>query len=970
LLPLNDEYRGFLDLIAGQVATAVASARAYAEERRRAEELAELDRVKTAFYSQLSHEFPTSLNSMLGPVEDVPASPVDEPLSASPDLLARVASRIDLDRLRGQAERERRQGEERSRAILESITDAFFAVGHDWRFTYVNAQAERLMARKPGELLGKDIWQEYPGLVGSDFGRAYRRAAEHGIPASITAFYPDHGRWYEAHVYPGTDGITIYFRDASDRVRAEGERERFFAVGADLLVLVGFDGRFLQVGSSCERTLGWTPEELTSRPWIDFIHPDDRQATLALGGQIAAGREVVSFENRYIHKDGSYRWLNWKVKPFPAERIIYAGATDVTERKLAEQAVRESEAKYRALAEAMPFIVWQAGPTGRSEYANAFSFAYTGLTPDEVRERGWLPAIHPDDVAGITNRWTQSLRTGEPVEVKYRMRRASDGQYRWFRSVGTPVKDDQGQVVRWIGAAIDIHDQRIAEEALRGSELRYRTLAEALPNLVWTARADGSCDWLSSQWTRYTGNPDLERSSQLWLESIHPDDRERTVEHWLSACRDLNEYDLEYRIRRFDGQYHWFKTRGVKLRSDRGEIVYWFGTCTDIEDVKRMEAALREADRRKDEFLAMLAHELRNPLAPIRNAVSVMAMAGDDPSSWDWARQVIDRQVRHLASLVDDLLDVGRINQGKITLELAPLTVSSFVETAVEASRPSIDARRHHLEVAVPEQAPRVEGDLTRLTQVVQNLLNNAAKYTPEGGHIHLSVGDEGGFAVIRVRDDGVGIPADMLPKVFDLFTQVERSIDRSEGGLGIGLTLVRRLTELHGGTVEARSEGPGRGSEFVLRLPLLPELAPATALPAPAANGNGNGLPKGGPHRVLVVDDSRDSAETLARLLRRLGHTVEVAHDGPSAFEAAPGFGPDLALLDIGLPGMDGYQLARALRREPSLGRLHLVALTGYGSESDRIKSAEAGFDDHLVKPVEFDDLRAILDRSTVGHR
>jgi CheY-like chemotaxis protein/anti-sigma regulatory factor (Ser/Thr protein kinase) len=323
---------------------------------------------------------------------------------------------------------------------------------------------------------------------------------------------------------------------------------------------------------------------------------------------------------------------------------------------------------------------------------------------------------------------------------------------------------------------------------------------------------------------------------------------------------------------------------------------------------------------------------------------------------------VIDRQIEHLSSLVDDLLDVSRITQGKITLTEAPLAIKTFLSAAMEASRPLIDARKHTLEVSLPEEVLRVQGDPTRLAQVVSNLLNNAAKYTPEGGHIQLTVGRHGDVLAIRVKDDGVGISSEMLPRVFDLFSQASQSIDRAEGGLGIGLTLVKRLVEMHGGTVEARSDGAGHGSEFVVRLPLLRTEA---AAPCPPRDE----VPRTGHSRcILVVDDSRDSADSLARLLRRLGHEVEVAYDGPSAYEAAVVLTPDIVLLDIGLPGMDGYEVARRLRAEPSLDGVWLVALTGYGSEADRRSSTEAGFDAHLVKPVGFDALRRVLEATQVG--
>jgi two-component system CheB/CheR fusion protein len=377
--------------------------------------------------------------------------------------------------------------------------------------------------------------------------------------------------------------------------------------------------------------------------------------------------------------------------------------------------------------------------------------------------------------------------------------------------------------------------------------------------------------------------------------------------------------------------------------------------------LRSLAEELRGADRRKDEFLAMLAHELRNPLAPIRNALHIIHLRGPERrESIRQAWEIIDRQTEHLSRLVDDLLDVSRITRGKINLQKQPLDVATVVARAVEGSRPLMEARRHTLEVLVPDDVGRVEGDPIRLAQVLWNLLNNAAKYTPEDGRVWLEVEKGQGQIVLRVRDTGVGIPPEALPTVFDLFSQGERTLDRAEGGLGIGLTLVRQLTEMHGGAVEVFSEGPGKGSAFVVRLPLLAENAPAAVSGPGAADVGWGGLTAR--HRILVVDDNRDSAESLATLLRLVGNDVRTAHDGPRALEAAAAYHPDLVLLDIGLPGLNGYEVARRLRAEPNHHRAVLVAVTGYGGEEDRRRSLAAGFDHHMVKPIDFDALRALL--------
>jgi signal transduction histidine kinase/DNA-binding response OmpR family regulator len=373
-------------------------------------------------------------------------------------------------------------------------------------------------------------------------------------------------------------------------------------------------------------------------------------------------------------------------------------------------------------------------------------------------------------------------------------------------------------------------------------------------------------------------------------------------------------------------------------------------------DNARLYKDVERADRQKNEFLSMLAHELRNPLAPIRNAAEVLRLSGLDQPQVRWAREVIDRQLSHLVRLVDDLLDVSRITRGKIALKPEPTDLAVVVQHAVEASRPVIEQANHRLEVHVPPEPVWVNGDPARMTQVLTNLLNNAAKYTEEGGRVILTLTRQGGEAVVQVRDTGVGIPAEMLGAVFDLFTQVDRSLDRAQGGLGIGLTLVKRLVAKHGGTVEAHSEGPGKGSEFVVRLPLLAGPPPVVPIQSAGRPTVGAGL------RVLLVDDNVDGADSLAALVRLAGHDTRVAHDGPGALAAAADFRPHVVVLDIGLPGLTGYEVARRLRDDPHLAGVSLVAVTGYGRDEDREQARQAGFDHHLVKPVVFAELLGLL--------
>lgn len=379
-------------------------------------------------------------------------------------------------------------------------------------------------------------------------------------------------------------------------------------------------------------------------------------------------------------------------------------------------------------------------------------------------------------------------------------------------------------------------------------------------------------------------------------------------------------------------------------------------------DLQQRAEELVEADQRKNEFLAMLAHELRNPLAPIQNAAQSLKRLGQNQPELQRATAVIERQAHHARKLVEDLLDVTRISQGKISLQKQPVELAEVVAQAVEESRPLMEARQHQLTVNLPGEPIRLEADATRLIQVVANLLNNAAKYTDEGGQIELTVEQHSAEAVLRARDNGIGISAAMLPRVFDFFAQSDRAMRKAQGGLGIGLTLVRRLVEMHGGTVQAVSDGPGRGSEFVVRLPVIDkdqEWQPLTEGKPRAST-----LPKS--RRILVVDDSRDSAESLALLLKVFGYEVLTAYDGMAALAAAEAYQPEVVLLDIKLPKLDGYEVARKLRQQPGLKEALLIALTGYGLEEDRQRSQAAGFDLHLVKPVDPKTLESVLPAAT----
>jgi signal transduction histidine kinase len=527
---------------------------------------------------------------------------------------------------------------------------------------------------------------------------------------------------------------------------------------------------------------------------------------------------------------------------------------------------------------------------------------------------------------------------------------------RFWNAVSTPVFGADGRILCISHTNFDITDKVRADNALRESEVRYRALVSATADVIYRM----SPDWAQLREMEGRGFlKDATGPTRFWIEEYIPEeDRGRVNAAIADAIRTKSTFELEHQVRRLDGSYGWTLSRAVPMLDARGEIDEWVGAASDITERKQVEQALRQSDQRKDEFLAMLAHELRNPLAPISAAAQLLRMGRLDQAGLQHASQIIGRQVGHLTSLVDDLLDVSRVTRGMVTLNAAPVEVHDIVADAVEQVTPLVRARRHRLDLALAPQSGLVLGDKKRLVQVLTNLLGNAARYTPDGGSLQVRTRLRGDSVEIEVADNGVGMAPDLVARAFELFVQAQRSADRTQGGLGLGLPLVKSLVELHGGTVRCESAGPGRGSRFTVCLPRLPGQV-STAAQQP---GRSEMPAQARPLRVLVVDDNRDAAAMLAMVLETWGHQVAVEHCPLSALDRARAEPPDVCLLDIGLPGIDGYELALRLRADPATAGAVLVAVTGYGQANDRARSANAGFDDHLVKPVDTGRLSALL--------
>ena len=507
---------------------------------------------------------------------------------------------------------------------------------------------------------------------------------------------------------------------------------------------------------------------------------------------------------------------------------------------------------------------------------------------------------------------------------------------------------------------------RQTQSALRDSEERFRQLTDNIEDVFWMFSVPArALEYVSPAYATIWGRgvDSLEREPGSWLDAVHQDDRAYVEALW-NALQDTPHYDAEFRVSMPDGSVRWVRDRLFPVRDARDEVYRVARVTSDISRRREMEALLRAADSNKNEFLATLAHELRNPLSPIRNAAALLGASGAGALERQArAREVITRQVDHLAHLVDDLLDVARISEGKIALRHEEVELKGVISQAIETAGPLIHAREHALDVVEPAQQVWVAGDPVRLAQSMGNLLHNAAKFTPKGGRIRVEVTLDEGTVRIAVQDNGIGIADDNLSRIFGMFTQAAVPPDRAPEGLGIGLSLVSRLLEMHGGRLSAASPGIGLGSTFTVELPVLRTSAPAEPAPAASdASAAAPAQPDSGKLRVLLVDDNVDAMEMMAFLLAEMGYDAVTTPDASHIVDMALARRPDVIVLDIGLPGVDGYELARMLKRHPQLGTIRLVAHTGYGSPEDRRKAREAGFDAHLVKPAELDDLEKAL--------
>ncbi len=627
-------------------------------------------------------------------------------------------------------------------------------------------------------------------------------------------------------------------------------------------------------------------------------------------------------------------------------------------------ALRESESRYRTALAAGRMGSWETDLVAGTRTWSPEAMALFGFTLADGRGRvggdddEYEAALHPED-RHLVQRFHALADQQDSFPAEYRVVRP-DGAVLHLAGRGLVVaRRPDGRAHRLVSIMADVSEHRHAESVLRHERERLELALEAGQMGVYDLDLVAGVLWWSRQ-TYAVFGVDPERfvpTPESVADLIHPDDRPGFMQRRAAAIANRVPLVHEIRIVRGDGLVRWIAHRGQTEYDRAGKPVRTFGVAMDITDRRNAEEGLRDADRKKDDFIATLAHELRNPLAPIRNAAHVLRRKDLTDQQIAWCGDVIERQVAQMSHLLEDLLDVSRMARGQFQLRRERVALQAALAQAIEIARPLIDGAGHTLESRPPAEAIEVDGDLTRLAQVFSNLLINAAKYTPRGGRIGVAVARDGSDVVVRISDTGIGIAPEQMPHIFAMFGQAQSALDRSQGGLGIGLSLSKKLVEMHGGRISAHSEGIGRGSELVVRLPIAAAAPRAAAMTGVEAQRSGSSA-----RRIVVADDLRDSADSLAALLASLGHVVDVAYDGEQALRLAETLRPEVVVLDLGMPALNGFEVCRRIRAEPWGRTMRVIAQTGWGQHDDRQRTRAAGFDHHIVKPIDVAALDALV--------
>jgi len=876
-----------------------------------------------------------------------------------------------------------------ARFLFDSGSPAFLAWGAEGRLLVNDACLPHLARHRSDapvrlDALGQPLAQAWPALW---------EALQPVLPqvlagAALQVEPPGLGAGLALAPLRDLDGTVCGIRGTLvHSVTVDGRDPQFRAIADAIPHMVWStlpDGRHDYFSQRWYDFTGVQPGASDGESWSDVVHQEDRARAWEVWRHSLATGTLYEIEYRLRHASGEYRWTLARALPVrdDAGRIVrwLGTCTETHEHKANQAALHDARLRQDAALVAADIGTWTYDIRADRIYADRNLAAIFGTSVASAAAGAslaqYLDAIHPDDLHGARTAIAATIACGLPFEQQYRVR-AADGGWRHVLARAKLTYGEDGQPAWMPGVVLDITRQREVEDALRASETRFRRLVDSNVIGIIRYRIDGAIIDANPSFLDMLGyshaDVELGRLSSSLLTPPEWGEANRRVMAQLRATGRMDNHIKEYY--RKDGSRVSVQMGATMV--DANEGIAYVVDISPIRDAQqalaRSEAQLREADQRKDEFLAMLAHELRNPLAPIAAAADFLTIGKPDPAQLREVTAVIARQASHMTGLIDDLLDVSRVTRGQVTLNRAPVAIAALVAEALEQVRPLVEAKGHALALdvareladdaddALPYDAVLVNGDRKRLVQVFANLLGNAAKYTPDGGHVAVRVAVHDDEIEIEVVDDGIGMSAHLLARAFELFSQGERSADRSQGGLGVGLALARSLVELHGGRVKAASDGPGRGSRFSVSLPRL-RRQPAAELPHA---GEPDVTPAAAALQVLIVDDNVDAAQILAMYIEALGHRADVLHSPGEALarlQDGKRARPDLCVLDIGLPEFDGYELAARLRAIPGLHGLPLVALSGYGQAQDKEKALAAGFDRHVVKPIQGTDVMDLL--------
>jgi PAS domain S-box-containing protein len=763
-------------------------------------------------------------------------------------------------------------------------------------------------------------------------------------------------------------------RTARARATARGEllRVTLGSIG-DAVITTDTEGRITYMNEVAQALTGWTHDQAIGQPLervFRIINEDTREtvenpATKALRQGVVVG---LANHTLLVGRDGVERPIDDSAAPIKDEAGSVSGCVlifrDVSERRRWERDETNRLISARTLAsivESSDDAIISKSLEGIIQSWNVAAERLFGYTAADAIGRH-ISLVIPQDRLAEEDQIIASLKAGQRIDHFETERVRRDGQRIQISLTVSPIRDDAGTVVGASKIVRDVSQRKRAESERQ----KFVTLVENSTDFIGICDLNAVPIFVNRAGLQMIGLESLEQARNVRVRDFFfPEDQARIMDEFFPGVLEKGHGEIDIRFRHFKtGQALWIAYKVLKLADETGQPVALATVSQDVTERRRLEDDLRklatdlsEVDRRKNEFLATLAHELRNPLAPLSNVLEVLKRRNTQDETLRLGFESMERQLAQLVRLVDDLLDLNRITHNRIELRRSQVELGSVIRQAIQASQPLAEAAGHQIEVIPSPDPIHLHADPVRLTQVFGNLLNNSCKYTMPGGKIQVRTERSGDQAVITVEDTGIGIPADKLDSIFDMFTQVDRALERSQGGLGIGLTLVKRLVELHGGSAEARSAGEGQGSEFVVRLPIAMGAATTTvSAPSPAEAAT---LPR----RILIVDDNEDSAESLALLLEMTGHETHTAHDGETAIKEAERLRPHVMFLDIGLPALNGHEVCRRLRQQPWGREMVLIALTGWGQPEDRRRSEEAGFDGHLVKPVNHSRLAALLD-------